>query len=95
MAGGQPNPEHAAHLLYLKGLMFWKAGNTGDGMACLEKCVSRHMELANSQPLGLDTYVLANPMRVMAVVKLLMSVVGSNPRAPTDPPSPVLAKCTR
>lgn len=35
------------------------------------------------------------PGRVTGVVRLLLSGVGGEPRAPTEAPSPLISKCTR
>lgn len=94
-AGGPPHPEAACHLLYLKGLLAWKAGDVQAGLQLLERCIAKHLEMATSAPLGLDTYSIACPVRVLGIVKLMLSLVGGDPRGPTDPPSPLLAKCSR
>lgn len=35
------------------------------------------------------------PGRIISVVRMLLSSVGGEPRAPTEPPSPLIAKCMR
>ena len=35
------------------------------------------------------------PGRITACVRLLLSAVGGEPRAPTEPPSPLISKCMR
>ncbi len=92
--GGQDGRDDA-RLLYLQGLLAWKQGKTADGVALLEKGLARQQEAAGAQPLGLARFSMLNPGRVLGVVRLMLGALGGEPRAATEAPSPMLAKCTR
>uniref|UniRef100_A0A7S0S5T6 Tetratricopeptide repeat-like domain-containing protein n=1 Tax=Chlamydomonas leiostraca TaxID=1034604 RepID=A0A7S0S5T6_9CHLO len=90
--GAQAEP---STLLYLKGLLAWKQGNAQEGLTFLERALMAQFQAASTTPLSLEMYVALWPGRVLSVVRLLLTGVGGEPRAPTEAPSPLIAKCTR
>jgi len=82
-------------LLYLKGLLAWKQADAQDGLAMLERSITGTFELASQHPLSLEMYVALSATRITSLIKMLLNSIGGEPRAPTEAPSPLLAKCNR
>ncbi|MEW5298948.1 MAG: hypothetical protein WDW36_002017 [Sanguina aurantia] len=82
-------------LMYLKGLLSMKQGRALEGMAFLERCITGLFESAGAHVFSLEMFAVLDPARLAASIKLLLSNVGGEPRAPTEAPSPLIAKCNR
>ncbi|MEW5313286.1 MAG: hypothetical protein WDW38_004868 [Sanguina aurantia] len=88
-------PREPPLLMYLKGLLSMKQGKALEGMAFLERCITGLFESAGEHVFSLEMFAVLDPARLAASIKLLLSNVGGEPRAPTEAPSPLIAKCNR
>ncbi|KAL6760145.1 intraflagellar transport protein [Haematococcus lacustris] len=93
-SGGEEEQE-APQLTFLRGLLAWKLGDTQEGLRHLERATLAHIEAGSRQRMSLELFTVLWPGRILGIVRLLLGSLGGEPRAPTEAPSPLLAKCSR
>lgn len=83
------------HLLYLQGLLAWQQGEAATGLQQLQRSCQMLLAAAEGVPLGLQTFVVLQPGRIMSVVQALLGSLGGEPRGANDAPAPLLGCCMR